>query len=117
MFANNQMLGCTESYQHALKPSSAKRFGRSNEPTSSWWRLGLQGIYDSMILEYLTFKEYFMSKNLCNASENSEVSNPFHPFGKSLREILLAQLTSFSSEHICLSSIHNLNPVFRSSKR
>ena len=68
------MLDCTESYQYALKPSSAKLFGRSNKPTSSWRRLGLQGINDSMILEYLTFKEYFMSKILCDASEDSERS-------------------------------------------
>ena len=37
-------------------------FGRSNEPTSSWRRLGLQGINDSMILEYLNVKEYLCQK-------------------------------------------------------
>ena len=63
------MLDCTESYQYASKPSSAKLFGRNNEPTSSWRRLGVQGINNSMILEYLTLKEYFMSKNLCDAYE------------------------------------------------
>ena len=68
------MLDCTESYQYASKPSSAKVFGRSNEPTSSWRRLGLQGINDSMIPRILDFQGVFMSKNLCDASENSERS-------------------------------------------
>jgi len=73
-YANNQILDCTEFYQYASKPSSAKLFVRSNEPTSSWRRLGLHGINDSLTLEYLTVKEYCMSKNLYDASENSERS-------------------------------------------